>query len=56
MNVLQKTRPLFAFVQVIVVGVVITGVASRAAGQAGTGETVIQRATEQFEDSPLKIT
>jgi cyclase len=56
MNVLQKTRPLFAFVQVIVIGVVITGVASRAAGQAGTGETVIQRATEQFEDSPLKIT
>ena len=25
-------------------------------GQSGTGETVIQRATEQFEDSPPKIT
>jgi len=56
MNILEKTRPLFVFVQVLVVAVVITGAASRAAGQAGTGETVIQRATEQFEDSPLKIT
>jgi glyoxylase-like metal-dependent hydrolase (beta-lactamase superfamily II) len=56
MNILQKVRPLFVFVQVFVVAVVIMGAASRAAGQAGTGETVIQRATEQFEDSPLKIT
>jgi cyclase len=56
MNLPQKTRPIFVFVQVLVVAVVITGAASRAAGQAGTGKTVIQRATEQFEDSPLKIT
>jgi glyoxylase-like metal-dependent hydrolase (beta-lactamase superfamily II) len=56
MNVLQKMRPLLASVQVVVFAAVITGAASRAAGQAGTGETVIQRATEQFEDSPLKIT
>jgi cyclase len=55
MNVLQKMRPLLASVQVIVFAAVITGAASRAAGQAGTGETVIQKATEQFEDSPLKI-
>jgi cyclase len=56
MNILEKTRPRFAFVQVLVLAVVITGAASRAAGQAGTSETVIQKATEQFEDSPLKIT
>jgi len=56
MNVLQKMRPLLAFVQVLVFAAVITGAASRAAGQTGTSETVIQKATEQFEDSPLKIT
>jgi cyclase len=56
MNILEKMRPRFVFVQLLVVAVVITEAASRAAGQAGTGETVIQRATEQFEDSPLKIT
>ena len=56
MNILQNTRPLFVFVQVLFVAVVITGAASRAAGQAGTGKTVIQRATKQFEDSPLKTT
>ena len=56
MNILQKTRPLFVFVQLLVVAIVITGAASRAAGQAGTSETAIQKATEQFEDSPLKIT
>jgi cyclase len=56
MNVLQKMRPLLALAQVACLAVVITGTASRAAGQAGTSETVIQKATEQFEDSPLKIT
>jgi cyclase len=55
MNV-QKMRPLFAFIQTVVLALVIMGAASRAAGQAGTGETVIQKATEQFENSPLKIT
>jgi glyoxylase-like metal-dependent hydrolase (beta-lactamase superfamily II) len=56
MNVLQKMRPLFAFIQVLVLAVLITGPASRAAGQAGTGDTVIQKATEQFENSPLQVT
>jgi len=56
MNVLQKSRPSFAFIQVLAFAVVLAGAASRAAGQAGTGETVIQKATEQFENSPLKIT
>src|SRR5437899_2236589 len=34
----------------------MTGAASRAVGQARTGETVIQKATEEFENSPLKTT
>lgn len=53
MNVLQKIRLSFSFVQMIVIG--ITGAVSPAIGQAGKGETVIQRATEQFENSPLTI-
>jgi cyclase len=56
MNVLQKMLPLFAFIQVLFLAVVITGAASQAVGPAGAGETVIQKATEQFENSPLKIT
>jgi hypothetical protein len=56
MNVLQKSRPSFAFIQVLAFAVVLTGAASRAAGQAGTVQTVIQKATEQFENSPLKVT
>ena len=56
MNVLRKMRPSFAFLQVLVFAIVITGAVSRVAGQAGTGETVIQKAEEQFENSPLKTT
>jgi cyclase len=56
MNVLQQSQPLFAFIQALVLAVVMTGAASRVAGQARAGETVIQKATEQFENSPLKIT
>jgi len=54
MNVLQKLRPSFALIPVVVFAVVITGAASRSAAQAGTGKTVAQKATEQFESSPLK--
>jgi glyoxylase-like metal-dependent hydrolase (beta-lactamase superfamily II) len=56
MNVLQNMRPSFAFIQLLVLTVGITGAVSQAVGQAGTGETVIQKAEEQFENSPLKIT
>jgi glyoxylase-like metal-dependent hydrolase (beta-lactamase superfamily II) len=40
----------------LVLAVVISGAALRAVGQARTGETVSRKATEQFENSPLKIT
>jgi glyoxylase-like metal-dependent hydrolase (beta-lactamase superfamily II) len=41
-------------VQAFLGAVVMSGTTSRAAGQVGTGETVIDKATEQFESSPLK--
>jgi cyclase len=56
MNVRQKMRPLFAFIQVLVLAAAIMGLISRAAAQLGTGKTVIQKATEQFESTPLKTT
>ncbi len=56
MNVLQKRPPAFALIPTLIFSIVMGGGASRAAGQAGTGQTVIQKATEQFESSPLKIT
>jgi cyclase len=55
MNVLNR-RPLFVLTQTVVLVVVIMATASQATGQARTSETVIQKATEQFEDSPLIIT
>ena len=42
--------------QALALALVVTGATSRGAGQTGTGETVIQKATEQFESSPLKTT
>jgi len=56
MNVLQKTRPSFAFIRALAFAVVLTGAASRTVGQGGTVQTVIQKATEEFENSPLKVT
>src|SRR6202162_4289550 len=52
----EKMLHLFPFIQMLSLAVVITGAASQATGQAGTSETVIQKATEQFENSPLKVT
>jgi glyoxylase-like metal-dependent hydrolase (beta-lactamase superfamily II) len=37
----------------VVLALAITGIASQVAGQVGTSETVIQKATEQFDSSPL---
>src|SRR5258707_13285080 len=56
MNVLQKLRPSFALIPVVVFAVVITGAASRSAAQARTGKTVAQKATESFESSRLETT
>jgi len=56
MNILQKTRPSFSLIQVLVIAVAMTGGVARGAGQARTGKTVTQKLTEQYENSPLKVT
>src|ERR1700720_1120447 len=55
-HVFRQVRPSFLprFLQTLVLGLLLTGPTSRGMAQASTGETVIQRATEQFERSPLK--
>jgi cyclase len=55
MNVRNK-RSLFVLTEMVVLVVMMMAPASQATGQARTRETVIQKATEQFEDSPLTIT
>src|SRR5207237_9749443 len=49
-------RPSTASIQALILALVMAGAASQVTGQAGTGQTVIQKATEQFENSPLKTT
>jgi cyclase len=55
-RVLQKMRHSTALIQALILALLVTGTASHVAGQVGTGQTVIQKATEQFENSPLKTT
>src|SRR6202049_2634066 len=50
---LQKISLAFVFIQLIVLVLVTTGAALPVAAQVGAGETVIQKATEQFDNSPL---
>jgi len=56
MNILHKIQPAFSLIQLLVIAIAITGAVLLAAGQAGKSETVIQKATEEFENSPLTIT
>ncbi len=53
---LQQMRSQLASIQAIVLVTVVAGTASLGAAQSATGETVIQKATEQFDSSPLKTT
>ena len=55
-RVLQKMRASTARIQALILALAVTGAASQVTGQAGTGQTVIQKATEQFENNPLKTT
>jgi hypothetical protein len=55
-RVFQEIRPSFTVIQAIVLALVLTGTLSRAEEQVGTGETVTQKASEQFENGPLKTT
>src|ERR1700745_2108879 len=56
MNVIHKMRSSFALLHVLSIAVGMTSATTRATGQAKAGETVVQKATEQFENSPLTIT
>ena len=53
-QIFQKLRLALASTPQIVLVLLITGAVMPATGQAGTGETVIQKATEQFESTPLR--
>ena len=53
-HTIRKTKPTFFSIQALVLVLAITGATSRVTAQAGAGETVIQKATEQFDSSPLK--
>jgi hypothetical protein len=53
-NILHEMRFSFASFPALALALVVTGAASQGAVQVGTSETVIQKATEQFESSPLK--
>jgi len=53
---LHEVRLSFGSIQALLLALVVAGAVPRATAQVGTGETVIQKATEQFENSPLKTT
>lgn len=53
-HIIRKTNPTFVSIQALVLFLAITGATSRVTAQVGAGETVIQKATEQFDSSPLK--
>jgi cyclase len=50
----SQKRPLLFLTHAVFLGLVLSLAASRAQAQAGSAETVIQKATEQFENAPLK--
>jgi cyclase len=53
-HIIRTTKPTFFSLQALVLVLAMTGAASPVAAQAAAGETVIQKATEQFDSSPLK--
>jgi len=53
-DILQKTKFALICMQAVFTILLTTGTATLVAAQARTGETVIQKATEQFDNSPLK--
>ena len=55
-HAIWKTKSTSFSIQALVLFLAITGATSRVTAQVGAGETVIQQATEQFDNSPLKTT
>ena len=56
MKILRETRSSLFLTLVLVIAVAVTGGIARATGQVRTDETVTQKLTEQYENSPLKVT
>ena len=50
----SQKRPSLCLILAVLLGLVLLFAASRTQAQAGPGETVIQKATQQFENAPLK--
>jgi hypothetical protein len=55
-NIFHEMKSSFASIAALALALVVTGAASQGTAQVGTGETVIQKATAQFESSTLKTT
>jgi cyclase len=55
-NIFHEMKSSFASIADLALALVVTGAASQGTAQVGTGETVIQKATAQFESSTLKTT
>jgi hypothetical protein len=53
-HILDSVRPSFTTIYALALALAVTGGAPRGMAQEGKGESVIQKATEQFENSPLK--
>jgi len=53
-HIVRTTKPTFFSLQALVLVLAMTGAASPVAGQVRKGETVTQKATEQFVNSPLQ--
>ena len=56
MKILRETRSSLFLTIVLVTAVAVTGGIAIATGQVRTDETVTQKLTEQYENSPLKVT
>jgi cyclase len=52
--IIRKTKPTFFSIQALALVLAMAGAASRVTAQTSAGETVIQKATEQFDNSSLK--
>jgi glyoxylase-like metal-dependent hydrolase (beta-lactamase superfamily II) len=55
-NIFHEMKSSFASIAALALALVVTGAASQGTAHVGTGETVIQKATAQFESSTLKTT
>src|SRR6266481_7873352 len=55
-HVRHEVRLSFGYIHVIVVALLVTGGATQGAAQMATADTVDQKATKQFENSPLTTT